>query len=203
MSHNSWNHRLARLYVRPLAGTGVTPNHITFMRLLTGLGASAALAIGDPVWLIWAGILWLVSAQLDRADGELARLTGMTSRWGHRFDYMTDVVVLAAFFVGAGIGLRESALGYWSIPMGVVAGVSASVCTVMAESLLKRSHGKDRMYPSGWGFDFDDIHMLFAPVVWLGWLEYFVAAAAVGAPLFAVLTFTLWRGRLNASAKDA
>ena len=107
MSGDSWNHRLARLYVRPLVRTGVTPNHITTLRLATGLGASAALAVGDAVWSNWGAVLWLVSAQLDCADGALARLAGKSSKWGHRYDFVSDMVVLAAFFIGAGIGLRD------------------------------------------------------------------------------------------------
>ena len=103
--------------------------------------------------------------------------------------------MLAAFFIGAGIGLRESALGYWSIPMGVIAGVSAAACTGMAETFAKQMGGEEKIYPSRWGFDFDDIMLLFAPVVWLNWLMYFVAAASVGAPIFALLTVSLLRSR--------
>ena len=201
MSSDSWNHRLARLYVRPLVRTGVTPNHITTLRLLTGLAASAALAVGDAVWSNWGGVLWLVSAQLDRADGELARLAGKSSQWGHRYDFVSDMVVLAAFFIGAGIGLRGSMLGYWSIPMGVVAGISAAACTSMAESFTNRTGGGAKIYPSRWGFDFDDIMMLFAPVVWLGWLMYFVAGASVGAPIFVLLTVFLMRSRRERGTK--
>ncbi len=204
MSGITWTHRLALVYVRPLARTRVTPNHLTTLRLLTGLLASAALAVGDPVWSIWGGNLWVISVQLDAADGELARLTGKTSNWGHQYDFLSDLVVLAAFFIGAGIGLRESALGYWSIPMGVVAGVSAAACTGMAEIFAKQTDGEEKIYPSRWGFDFDDIMLLFAPVVWLGWLMYFVAAASVGAPVFALLTVYLWRShRLKPSPKTA
>lgn len=203
MPGSSWNHRLARLYVRPLARTRITPNHITTLRLLTGLAASAALAVGDPVWSNWGGVLWLVSAQLDRADGELARLTGKSSKWGHQYDFVCDMVVLAAFFIGAGIGLRDSVLGYWSVPMGVAAGISAAACTGMAESFTKQMGGEGKIYPSRWGFDFDDIMFLFAPVVWLGWLMYFVAATSIGAPVFALLTLFLLRSRLKRGARTA
>ena len=203
MNSNSWNHRLARVYVRPLIGTRVTPNHITTLRLLTGLSASAVLAIGDPTWSIWGGVLWLVSDQLDRADGELARLSGQSSKWGHQYDFVSDMIVLAAFFIGAGIGLRDSVLGYWAIPMGVVAGVTAAACTGMAESFTQKTDGEGRIYSSCWGFDFDDIMMLFAPVIWLDWLMYFVAAASIGAPIFALLTVYLLRSKLKRGMKTA
>ena len=44
--NDTWTHALARMAVRPLLGTGVTPNHLTTLRLLTGLLAWATLAGG-------------------------------------------------------------------------------------------------------------------------------------------------------------
>ena len=37
--HTSWTHRLARLLVRPLVGTPITPYHLTTARLVTGVAA--------------------------------------------------------------------------------------------------------------------------------------------------------------------
>ena len=88
MIGTSWSHRLARLLVRPLVGTGVTPNHLTTLRLLTGILACLALIPANGAWLWWAGWLWLASALLDRADGELARIGGMSTPGGHRYDYV-------------------------------------------------------------------------------------------------------------------
>ncbi len=70
----SWTHLLARPVIRPLIGTPVRPNHLTSLRLLTGVGACVALGLGTHAGLWWGGWLWLLSAFLDRADGELARL---------------------------------------------------------------------------------------------------------------------------------
>ena len=95
--HTSWTHRLSRLLVRPLVGTPVTPNHLTTLRLATGLAACASFAVGDDTWTLWGGVLWLVSCLLDRADGELARMDGLSSPWGHRYDYYCDVAVVPTF----------------------------------------------------------------------------------------------------------
>ena len=46
MSGASWTHLMARPLVRPLIGTRVRPNHLTTLRLLTGLAACALLAGG-------------------------------------------------------------------------------------------------------------------------------------------------------------
>ena len=92
MSHNTWIHRIARVGVRPLVGTPVTPNHLTTLRLVTGLAAAGAFATGIPEWRAWGGVIFVVSMFLDRADGELARLGGKTSPWGHKFDLVSDAV---------------------------------------------------------------------------------------------------------------
>ncbi len=50
MSHDTWIHRVARVtVVKPLVHTAVRPNQVTTVRLLTGIAAAAALAIG-PEW---------------------------------------------------------------------------------------------------------------------------------------------------------
>jgi PAS domain S-box-containing protein len=121
MVGDSWTHKIARVCILPLVNTPVTPNHLTGVRLASGLAACAAFAVGTREWDIWGGWLWLFSAFLDRADGELARVSGKTSPWGHKFDMITDTLVTSLFFLGAGIGLRVTELGHWAIVAGVMA----------------------------------------------------------------------------------
>lgn len=80
MSHDTWIHRAVRGAVRPLARTPVTPNQVTTLRLITGLAAAAAFAQGGEGWRQVGAGLFLVSLFLDRADGELARASGKSSR---------------------------------------------------------------------------------------------------------------------------
>ena len=44
----------------------------------------------------------MLSAWLDHCDGELARATGRTSRFGHYFDYLAATLAYSALFLGAG-----------------------------------------------------------------------------------------------------
>lgn len=185
----SFTHRAARVVVRPLVGGPVTPNHLTSLRLLTGLAACAAIGVGEHRWQMWGAALWVVSAFLDRADGELARLGGATTAWGHAYDYVCDVGVSALFFVGAGVGLRHSPLGDWAIGFGIVAGAAVAAASLLSEALERRSATGNKAYGGIGAFDFDDVFYLFAPVVWVGWLYPFLIAAIVGAPLFALVTW--------------
>src|SRR5258708_13052573 len=89
----SWSHRLARILVRPLVGSGVTPNDLTTLRLATGLLACGALFPADGAGAWWGGWLWLVSALLDPPHGELARLGGLSTPRGPPYYYLLHKVV--------------------------------------------------------------------------------------------------------------
>lgn len=198
MVGDSWTHKMARICILPLVNTPVTPNHLTAVRLFTGIAACAAFAVGTREWDIWGGVSWLVSAFLDRADGELARVSGKTSPFGHKFDLFCDVTVTSLFFLGAGIGLRDSTvfdihLGQWPIWLGLLAAAGVFAAEIFAEIIDRRQADTgEKAYPGIWGFDFDDILYLFAPVVWLDLHLYFVLGASVGAPAFALLTWYKW-----------
>ena len=201
MVGDSWTHKAARWCILPLVDTPVTPNHLTVIRLLTGVGACALFATGNRELVVWGGWLWLASAFLDRADGELARASGKMSSAGHRFDYFCDATVTSLFFVGIGIGLRDSAWGGAAPWMGAAAGAAVLFAEILAERIdqsLKDTG--EKAYEGLAGFDFDDILYLFAPVVWLGWHPYFLAGATVGAPAFALLTYWKYRALARETA---
>lgn len=200
MSGESWTHLMARPLVRPMIGTWIRPNHLTTVRVLTGLAACICFAWGSRAGMVWGGVLWLVSAFLDRADGELARLGDMRSPGGHLYDYYSDVIVNALFFAAIGVGLRHSWLGHWSIPLGLVGGVSLLLCSVFSELLERRSPPDTRAYSGRWGFDPDDALYLMAPLAWLGWLSPVVVGAAFGATAVMVITWVRLRTLKRAQA---
>ena len=193
MIQTTWSHLLVRVFVRPLVGTGVTPNHLTTLRLLTGLAAGAALATGTPAGRGWGGALWLLSALLDRADGELARLGDMMSEAGHRYDYLVDTGVTALFFVAIGIGARGSWLGPWAVPLGVVAGGALVLSNRWSEALENRTGRVARAFSGRWGFDLDDLLYLLGPIAWLNWNLPVLVAAAVGTSVAAGLVLVRLR----------
>ena len=191
--HTSWTHRLTRLMVRPLVASAVTPNHLTTARLITGIAACGAFAVGTESWDLPGGLLWIVSCLLDRADGELARLSGRTSPGGHQYDYACDLIVNVLVFLAIGIGLRHSGLGWWAPALGLLAGLSVAIASVLSERLEKAADTGHKAYAGIAGFDFDDLLYLFAPAAWFGWFLYILVGAAMVGPLLAILT--TWRLR--------
>lgn len=203
MIGGSWTHLLARVLVRPLLGTAVTPNHLTTLRLVTGLAACAAFMLGSTAGMWWGGGLWLFSAFLDRADGELARLGNMMSAAGHRYDYYADVTVNSLFFVSIGIGLHQSWLGTWSIVLGAVSGVAMLLCGVFCHWFETASEPGTKAYIGRWGFDPDDGMYLMAPFAWLGWLPQILIGASIGTTLMMVIiAVRLWHQRRPNAAAD-
>ncbi|GIL40818.1 CDP-alcohol phosphatidyltransferase family protein [Roseiterribacter gracilis] len=188
MDGRTWTHKLATPLVRPLLAIGATPNHVTTARLITGLIACGLFSIGTREGEIWGGVLWVVSAFFDRLDGQLARIGNMQSAAGHRYDYMVDNTTTALFFVAIGFGLRHSFLGNWSIPLGILTGVSLLFCNWYSEILERNDTSGKRAYQGAFGFDLDDALYLFGPIAWLGILAPILIAASVSAPIITVIT---------------
>ena len=191
---------MARVLVRPLIGTGVRPNHITTLRVTTGLASCAAVALGTPAGALWGGVLWLVSAFLDRADGELARIGDMKSRGGHLYDYYSDALINSLVFAAAGIGARHGWMGVWAEPIGVIAGVSMLICWVVGERYQQLEGSGQKAYEGRWGFDMDDGLYLIAPLIWFGLMSFVVLGAAVATSVMAVLIIFRYR-RLKAERR--
>lgn len=200
MSHNTLIHRGVRLLVRPLVATSITPNQITTLRLAAGLGTAVALSVGAaPWWNIGAG-LFVLSAILDRADGELARMSGRTSPGGHVYDLVADALSNALVFVGLGIGLRDSGLGLWAIPMGIAAGGAIAVILWAVMAIEAREGRRAAELQGGGGFDPDDAILAVPVFIWLGATQELLIAAAIGAPAFAIYFLIRFRRNLSDGA---
>ncbi len=195
MSHNTWIHRTVRLGVKPLARTPVTPNQLTTVRLLTGVASAGLFAVGGEPWSYYGAALFVLSIFLDRADGELARISGKSSAWGHTYDLVADAICNALVFIGIGIGLHSSAFGWWAVPMGFVAG-AAVVAILWLVIRIEDLEGQRSVEFSGAaGFDPDDAMIIVPLAVFFDWTEPLLFAAAVGAPSFAIFAF--WYSRLK------
>jgi archaetidylinositol phosphate synthase len=182
-----WDSRIAHAFVRPLRDTAVTPNHVTTVGLGVGLAAAAAFAQGGG-WAHVGAALFVLSALLDHADGELARMTGRTTPLGHVYDRIADLVVKVSVFAGMGFGLRHGWLGGWAGVLGLVAGTSFVTIFLLRSELARRLGRSALDQPAAGPFEIEDILYLIAPITWTGHLQAFVVLAAVGAPLFAAWT---------------
>lgn len=196
-----WDQRLARRLARVLAHTPVHPNAVTTAGLLLCLASAAMFATGDPLLANWAAPMFMAGAFTDHVDGELARMTGKTSEFGHHYDRVAMVIGNISLFAGMGIGLRHGPLGDWAMVMGTAAGLGV-VIIFLARSGAEKRLGAEIVRPDVFaGFEVEDTLYIIGPIAWIGALTPFLIAAAVGAPLFMALTlFQLRRGRSVTSA---
>lgn len=196
MSYDTWIHRAARVVARPLARTPVTPNQVTTLRLAAGLAAATALAQGETDWRHWGAGIFILGLFLDRLDGELARLGGKTSSWGHRYDLFSDGLSNILVFLGLGVGLRAGDFGAWAPAMGLAAGLAIAAIlwlVVRMESLHGARAGE---LGAAAGFDPDDGLIAVPVLVWLGLSDWLLAAACLGAPAFSVYMALKFRKNL-------
>ncbi len=198
MSHDTWIHKIARAtIVRPLAKTAVTPNQVTTVRIIAGVAAAMSLAYGARETAIYGAVLFMLSMLLDRADGDLARLTGRTSPGGHTYDLFADAFCNTLIFVGLGIGLRSSEFGLWAIPMGMLAGGAVATILMLVIRIEKLQGARAAEIGSFFGFDPDDAMLAIPIAVLLGWSQGLLVAACIGAPAFALLFVFLFRKALR------
>ena len=181
--------RLARRLVAPLESTRATPNHLTTLRLMLGLSAAACLAQGSLGWANIGAFIFAFSNFVDHTDGELARMSGASSRFGHWYDLASDALIHTLIFAALGYGLRAGALGDWASVMGAVAGAAVAFIFwlhMRMESVLGK---RDASLPSARYFEIEDVLYLFPLVTLLQIRTPFLIAAVIGAPAFA-----LWLG---------
>lgn len=199
-----WDQRLARRLVRPLAKTPITPNQVTTASLLLGVSGGVLLGFGGAA-AGWGALCYMLAQFVDHMDGELARLTERTSTFGHFYDHVAGGIFEVTLFLGIGIGLRDSVLADWAPVLGVIAAVSVGV-TVSLRAEMSRRFGNDSIAQPSWaGFEIEDIMYLVGPITWAGGLMPFLLLAAVGMPVYMVMTIVDFfrQGRLRDDAGSA
>jgi phosphatidylglycerophosphate synthase len=195
-----WDARLARFLIGPLKDSWVTPNHLTTLRLGVGLAAAAAFLPGRYALSNVAALLLGLSNFIDHTDGELARISGRSSRLGHVYDIASDAAVTILVFVAIGVGVSQHAVALPVAPvlLGTLAG-SAIALIFFLRMRIEAMAGKNAVrQASVGGFETEDVLYLLPLVTLCNALTPFLIAASVGAPLFALWVTIDYRRTLPA-----
>ena len=132
-------HWAGRFYMRRLSpyGTwvfarlGWSPNAVTWLMIVIGVGAGAVVAIGGLATAIAAAVMIQVYLLLDCSDGELARWSRRTSVTGIYLDRVGHYLAEAALL--AGVGIR--AQGHYALSGGYVTiGLAAAICAILIKA---------------------------------------------------------------------
>jgi archaetidylinositol phosphate synthase len=184
-----WDARLARRLVRPLSASAVTPNHLTSVRLAFGVAAALAFVHGSYGWMNLGALLIVISNFLDHTDGELARMSGKSSRLGHWYDLASDAAVTILLFTSIGIGVGRQwtrVLEVAPLALGMIAGVAVALIFFLRMRIESMAGKLASRQARAGGFETEDILYLVPLVTLLNGTRGFLIAAAIGAPLFAL-----------------
>ncbi len=190
MTGGFWDQRLAKILVKPLVATPVHPNHLTGLSFVTGLTAAMMFALGGPQLVNWAAGVFMFAVFLDHTDGELARLAGKTSAFGHRFDSAVNASNYTMLFISIGIAQSAGEMGNGALALGFAAGLSNPVILFLRINTEGRHGAKSVAHPHYAGFEIEDIIYLIGPITWMGGLKYFFLVYGFGT--FGYLLWTLW-----------
>jgi phosphatidylglycerophosphate synthase len=186
-----WDAKLARRLIMPLVDTRVTPNHLTTVRLLIGLAGALCLARGGYGWTNLGAFFIILSNFIDHTDGELARVSGKSSRIGHFYDLASDALVTVLLFGGIGYGVQAAHVQSWiglSVPpflLGCVAGVAVALIFFLRMRIEELEGKAGTKQASVGGFETEDVLYLLPLVTLFGGVTPSLIAASIGAPLFA------------------
>jgi phosphatidylglycerophosphate synthase len=127
-----YRYPLAARLLPAVAATPVTPNQITALHTLLGLGAAACVWRGSGAAVLLAGLLWELHLVLDCLDGVLARARGNASDHGRTLDILGDTVAYLALAAAMAGYVRATAPGF---PAGAV-----TVAMIVSGALAAWAH---------------------------------------------------------------
>ncbi|HUG45799.1 MAG TPA: CDP-alcohol phosphatidyltransferase family protein, partial [Sphingomicrobium sp.] len=94
VSANDTAHFFSRHFAQPVAyvcyKAGLTPNAVTFLFLIVGIGSAVSLHLGLPILCY---VLWRLHIILDMADGSLARAKERFSKSAMGFDRSNHIII--------------------------------------------------------------------------------------------------------------
>ena len=119
---------------RALLDTGVTPNMMTTLSTLLGLGGAALFLRPDRASAVAGALLVWLHSVLDGCDGELARVRFQESDFGSDLDFWGDNLIHLALFTCLGAGFHFAGTGPHALGLAAAAdaGVIASAFFALA-----------------------------------------------------------------------
>ncbi|MGH7356818.1 MAG: CDP-alcohol phosphatidyltransferase family protein, partial [Candidatus Rokuibacteriota bacterium] len=192
--------RISLAITRRLAPTRVTPNAMTLVSLAVGLAGALCFVSPTAAWQLTGALLFLAHSILDGCDGELARLRFQESRWGAILDFWGDNLVHLAFFMGVAVGWSREAVAAWPLAIGAVAGLAGlGSATLLAERTMRdEAPGAGAAWTARLQAALANRDFIYAVVALsaFGKAKWFLAMAAIGAPVFLLLSlFTVRTSR--------
>ena len=183
---------LSKLLIR----TPVSPNAISLVSILMGVGAAILFSVGQYQTAILAALVFQLSAIIDCVDGDVARVLCKESVFGKWLDLAGDQIVHVSVFAGVALGVVHASAGRAALWLGAsaMAGALISFAVVVRGMRLRSGENQrlQRLIDSATNRDFSVLVFVLAS---LEQLELFLWLAAVGSHLFWMTALSLQVGR--------
>lgn len=127
-------HPLSARLARLLQPTGITPNAVSILGMVSIWGAAACyFFLAWPQGAIFGLALHMLWHVVDGADGDLARLTGKSSPIGELVDGVCDYAGHAPLYVALA-AMADDQIGLWAWPLSLLAAASHAAQTNHSET---------------------------------------------------------------------
>jgi phosphatidylglycerophosphate synthase len=203
-----FNRKLSPFFTKLFLRLKLSPNAITVLATLIGLGGAACFGVGTYGAGLLGALLFQLAAVIDCCDGEVARLTFTESPLGAKLDLVLDNVVHMGIFAGTAYGAYRAHVMSEQAWLYLALGAAAVVFNALAFWLVTRlasspsvpmegsaahSKWKDFLLKNIATRDFSVIVLCFAVI---GRLDWFLLLAVIGSALFGlVLTWLVFSTR--------
>ena len=184
---------ISRQLTRQLIKTPLTPNQITFISCVVGLGAAACFLVGSYGMGVTSAGLLLLSTWIDCTDGEVARLKFLESSLGKQMDIVSDNLVHMAVFFSIGLGLSAETGNGLFIFLGGLAVLGCLVSFILISQEIvknKMNCGESKPFQEQKKSIVDrlanrDFTYLLFFMVGIARLDVFLVLSVVGSNIFA------------------
>lgn len=115
------NRRIASKLSVFLIQTPLKPNHVTIFSMACGFIAALFMSKGTRWALLQAAFFMQLSFILDNCDGEIARAKKLSSEFGMWLDYVADLFVDFAIWIGLSLGAYRFLREDWVYAVAIIA----------------------------------------------------------------------------------
>ncbi len=161
--------------------TRLHPNHLTVLCLAAGVSAGLLFAFAVETHAKLAATFFMLAVLIDHTDGELARMSGKCSPFGHKFDFVVGGINYTCLFASLGIGLGRGELGGFALMLGLAAGLANPFITILRMHMDARFGKIAVEHPRMGLIEIEDIIYLIGPFAWLGHIATFFVIFGLGA----------------------
>ncbi|MFF2045789.1 CDP-alcohol phosphatidyltransferase family protein [Kitasatospora sp. NPDC058170] len=134
--------RISLRVTRQLVRTGVSPNTLTWVMVVCGVAAGAALLVPGLTGAVLAAVLFQLFLLFDCVDGEVARWKKQYSAAGIYVDRLGAYLADAALLTGAGFRAARSGAEAWvSVGLAAALGIVLLKASTDLVDVARARHG--------------------------------------------------------------